>query len=279
MSTTKKVILVTGASAGMGKEFVKVLLADGHTVYGAARRVEHMRDIQQLGAKLLPLDITQEESIVQTVTTILQEQGRVDVLINSAGFGLNAAFEDVAMADARYQFEVNVFGLTRLTQLLLPAMRQQRAGKIINISSVAGRIPSPFAAWYHASKHALEAISDSLRLELKPFGIQVVVIEPGSVKSEWGDIALNNALTHSGQGPYKDMVQAYVDNVRSLDAHASEPAVIARLVQKAIAAPRPRQRYVGGFMAKPSLLLYKLLPARLFDAMLSSQIKPKQKNQ
>jgi short-subunit dehydrogenase len=278
MSTTKNVILVTGASAGMGKEFVKVLLADGHTVYGAARRVEHMSDIQQLGAKLLPLDVTQEESIVQAVNTVLTEQGRVDVLINSAGFGLNAAFEDVALADARYQFDVNVFGLARLTQLLLPAMRQQQSGKIINISSVAGRIPSPFAAWYHASKHALEALSDSLRLELKPFGIQVVVIQPGSVKSEWSGIALNNALTHSGQGPYKDMVQAYVDNLRSLDSHASEPAVIARLVKKAIAARRPRSRYVGGFMAKPSLLLYKLLPARLFDALLASQIKPKKKD-
>ncbi|MFD2719646.1 oxidoreductase [Hymenobacter monticola] len=275
MSTTRKVILVTGASAGIGKEFVKVLLADGHTVYGAARRVENMMDIQQLGAKVLPLDVTNDESMVQTVQTVLTEQGRIDVLINSAGFGLNAAFEDVSMADARYQFEVNVFGLARLSQLVLPAMRQQQAGKIINISSIAGRMPSPFAAWYHASKHAVEAISDSMRIELQPFGIQVVLIEPGSVKSEWGGIAIDNALKHSGNGPYQDMVRGYVATVRDMDARASEPAVIARLVKKAIDSRRPRIRYVGGFMAKPLLLIHKLLPARLFDALLASQIKPK----
>jgi len=275
MSMNKKVILITGSSSGMGKEFVKVLLNDGHTIYGAARRVSNMEDIRQMGAKILEMDVTDEDSMVNAVATIVKEQGRIDVLINSAGFGLNGALEDVPMKDARYQFEVNVFGLARLSQIVMPEMRKNRSGKIINISSVAGRTPSPFAAWYHASKYALEAISDSMRLELKPFGIDVVIIEPGSVKSEWGSIALDNAVKNSGKSVYKEMVQTYVNNIRGVDSKASEPIVIAKLVKKAIDAKKPRIRYVGGFMAKPILFIQKILPARMFDAMLSSQIKPK----
>lgn len=271
----KKVILVTGASSGMGKEFVKTLLTNGHIVYGGARRLEKMADIQQIGAKILDLDVTSEESMVCGVNTIIKNEGRIDILINSAGFGLQGALEDVPIDDAKYQFEVNVFGLMKLVQIVLPHMRRRRSGTIINISSAAGKVSSPIGGWYHASKHALETLSDSLRMEVKQFGINVVIIEPGSVKSEWGSIAMDNALKMSGQGIYSSMVKAYVDGIKAMDPKASDPGVITKLVEKAIKSKRPKARYVGGFMAKPIIFMHGLLPDRIFDAILLSQLKPK----
>lgn len=271
----KKVILVTGASSGMGKEFVKMLIANGHIVYGGARRLEKMDDIHQIGAKILNLDVTSEESMINGVNTIIKNEGKIDILINSAGFGLQGALEDVSIDDAKYQLEVNVFGLMKLVQMVLPHMRQQHSGTIINISSVAGKVSSPLGGWYHASKHALETLSDSLRMEVKQFGINVVVIEPGAVKSEWGNIAMDNVLKMSGQGAYSSMVKAYVDSIKNLTPKASDPNVITKLVQKAIKTKHPKTRYVGGFMAKPVIFLHSLLSDKLFDAMLLSQLKPK----
>jgi len=271
----KKVILVTGASSGMGKEFVKTLLSDGHIVYGAARRLEKMVDIEKIGAKILSLDVTNEESMIKGVGTIIKNEGRIDILINSAGFGLQGAMEDVPMDNARYQFEVNVFGLSRLVQLVLPHMREKRSGTIINISSVAGKVPSPMAGWYHASKHALEALSDSLRMEVRQFGINVIIIEPGSVKSEWGNIAMDSALRMSGKGVYQTMAKNYVDSVKAMDPKASDPEVITRLVQKAIRSKSPKTRYVGGFMARPLIYLHRILPDKAFDALMLSQLKSK----
>jgi short-subunit dehydrogenase len=271
----KKVIMVTGASSGMGKEFVKTLLADGHIVYGSARRVENMLDIEKEGAKILSLDITDEESTINGVKTVIENEGRIDILINSAGFGLQGAIEDVPMKDARYQFEVNVFGLSRLVQLVLPHMRERRSGMIINISSVAGKVPSPMAGWYHASKHALEALSDSLRMEVKQFGIKVVIIESGSVKSEWGSIAMDSASSMSGKGAYQTMAKKYVDSVKKLDPKASDPSVITKLVQKAIYSNRPKARYVGGFMARPLIYLHRFLTDKSFDSLMLSQLKSK----
>src|ERR1700748_2769420 len=202
----KKVILITGASAGIGKEFAKELLKDGHIVYGAARRVEKMEDLRQLGVKVLAMDITDEASMVKGVETILKTEGKIDVLINNAGFGSYGAIEDVPISDARYQLEVNVFGGARLIQLVLPSMRKQHWGRIINISSIGGKITTPLGGWYHASKFALEGLSDSLRNEVKQFGIDVVVIEPGGVKSEWAGIAAENLRKVSGSTAYKSLV-------------------------------------------------------------------------
>lgn len=221
MDNKKKVILVTGASSGMGKEFVKTLLNEGHIVYAAARRVDKMEDVKKAGAKILSLDVTKDDSMVNGIATVIKNEERIDVLINSAGFGLNGAIEDVSMADAKYQFEVNVFGMSRLIQLALPHMREKRSGKIINISSVAGKISSPMAGWYHASKHAVEALSDSLRTEVKQFGIDVVIIEPGAIKSEWGAIARDNTLKISGNGAYKEMAKSYVDNTEKIEPKGS----------------------------------------------------------
>ena len=269
----KKVVLITGASAGMGKEFAKELLKDGHVVYGAARRVEKMEDIRLSGVKVLAMDVTDETSMVKGIEEIIKAEGTIDVLINNAGFGSYGAVEDVPISDARYQLEVNVFGAARLTQLVLPYMRKQRWGRIINISSIGGKITTPFGGWYHASKFALEGLSDSLRNEVKPFGIDVVVIEPGGIKSEWAGISADNLLKNSKNSVYGPMIGKLVGSIKKTEEKNGEPKVIVDLVRKAIEAKEPKTRYHGGYMAGAALFMRKILPDRLFDKMLMSQLK------
>ncbi|AYL96920.1 oxidoreductase [Mucilaginibacter celer] len=270
----KKVILITGASAGIGKAFAEELLKDGHTVYGAARRVDKMDTIAKQGVKVLAMDVTDEAAMAQGIDTIIKAEGRIDVLINNAGFGLMGAIEDTPLSDARYQLEVNLFGVARLTQLVLPHMRKQRSGTIINISSIGGKFAMPLGGWYHASKFALEAMSDALRNEVKQFGINVVVIEPGGIQSEWGGIAVDNLLKVSGKGPYAPMANKFVKAfTQSIDAKLPGPTEIVKLVRKAIAAKKPKTRYHAGHMAGLALFMRWLLPDNAFDKMMSSQLK------
>ena len=269
----KNVVLVTGASAGMGKEFAIELLKDGHIVYGAARRVDKMEDIKKLGVKILEMDVTDEASMVKGVETIIKAEGRVDVLINNAGFGSYGAVEDVSIADARYQLEVNVFGAARLTQLVLPYMRKHKYGKIINISSIGGKAALPLGAWYHASKFALEALSDSLRNEIKQFGIDVVVIEPGGIKSEWGGIAMDNLVKKSSGGIYAALAKKFADAIAGTEEKGADPMVIVKLVREAINSKKPKTRYSGGYMAAMVLFLRKILSDRMLDNVMMSQIK------
>lgn len=269
----KKVILITGASAGMGKEMAKELLKDGYIIYGAARRLEKMDDIKKLGVNVLAMDVTDEDAMVAGIDTIIKAEGHIDVLINNAGFGSYGAIEDVSMTDARYQLEVNVIGAARLTQLVLPYMRKQRYGRIINISSIGGKVSMPLGGWYHASKFALEALSDALRNEVKRFGIDVVVIEPGGVRSDWSEIASNHMAKVSSNSAYSDFA-AQFDTVRKkAEVKNAEPIVIVNLVRKAIAAKNPKTRYHGGYMAGLVLFLRKMLPDRAMDKMLMSQLK------
>jgi short-subunit dehydrogenase len=188
----KKTALVTGASSGMGKAIARRLIQDGYQVYAAARSVEKMNDLAQLGARPLRMDISRDEDILAAVDTIVSQTGGVDVLVNNAGFGLYGPVEEIGIDEARYQFEVNVFGAARLTQLLLPAMRARRSGYIINITSIGGKIYTPLGAWYHATKHALEGWSDCLRLEVAEFGIKVVIVEPGLIETGFGDVVSGN---------------------------------------------------------------------------------------
>lgn len=268
-----KVVLITGASAGMGKETVKLLLKHGFTVYGAARRVENMKDIEILGARILKMDVTDEESMINGVKKIIASEGRIDILINNAGFGSYGAIEDVSLNDARYQMEVNIFGVARICQLVIPYMRDHHYGKILNISSIGGKFALPLGGWYHASKFALEGLSDSMRNELKPFGIDVIVIEPGGVKSEWAGVAMDNLIKTSGQNFYQSMAHKFVKLADVSEPKAAEPIVIAELMLKAIQAKKPKIRYTGGYMASPVLLLRKLLPDRIFDQIVMSQIR------
>lgn len=268
-----KVVLITGASAGMGKATALCLAQNGFTVYGAARRIERMNDLKKAGVKIIYMDVASDESIRQTVHDILQKEQKIDILINNAGYGLLGALEDVPMADARHQMEVNVVGLARLIQLVLPHMRQQQSGKIINISSTGGKISSPLGAWYHGSKFALEAISDSLRLEVKQFGIDVIIIEPGGIQSEWGDIATTHMRDLSSGGPYHTMAQKLLGFAAKVKAKNEDPAVIAKLIFKAINAKKPKARYHAGYLAGTILFLRKLLSDKHFDNLILCQLK------
>jgi NAD(P)-dependent dehydrogenase (short-subunit alcohol dehydrogenase family) len=263
---SKKVALVTGASAGMGKDFCMRLIREGYVVYGAARRTQLMADIAAQGGHVLAMDVTDEDSVVRGVAELLRAEGRIDVLVNNAGYGAYGAIEDVPLSEARRQFEVNIFGLARLTQLVLPQMRLQRSGHIVNISSVGGKIYSPLGGWYHATKHALEGLSDCLRFETRGFGIKVVVIEPGGVETEWSGIAANSAERYSGKSAYSGLAAAWSKLV--IQVKGAKPSVISDLLMKAVRSRNPKTRYVGGAASHLSLFLRFVLTDKLFDGAL-----------
>jgi NAD(P)-dependent dehydrogenase (short-subunit alcohol dehydrogenase family) len=273
-SSEKKVILITGASSGMGKEAALALIHEGHTVYGAARRVEKMQDLVDAGGHAVQLDVTDHDAVSGVVQRIVQESGRIDVLVNNAGYAIYGAVEDTTIEDARRQFEVNLFGVAALTKAVLPHMRGQRSGKIINITSMGGKIYTPLGAWYHATKHALEGWSDCLRLETKQFGIDVIVVEPGAIATEFGDVMVQPMLDRSGSGPYATMARATAKTTKaSYEGGDSSPAsVIADVISKAIAARKPKTRYVAGKYAKPMIWMRKWLGDRMFDRLLMSRV-------
>jgi short-subunit dehydrogenase len=195
-------------------------------------------------------------------------------LVNNAGYGSYGALEDVPISEARYQFEVNIFGLVRLTQLILPEMRSQHSGKIINISSMGGKFGEPHGSWYHATKFALEGLSDSLRMELKQFGIDVVVIQPGAIITEWNTIARENLMKVSGNTAYKELAKKHFNMLERADTKmGSHPMVIAKVIAKAIKSPKPRTRYVAGATAKPVLFMKSILSDKMFDKVFMSQVK------
>lgn len=275
-SSATKVALVTGASSGVGKATAKRLLQEGLVVYAAARRLDQMDDLRALGAISLKMDITAEEDVVAVVRQIQLGHGGIDVLVNNAGFGLYGSMEETTLEDARYQFEVNLFGMARLTQLTLPAMRKKGGGTIINISSIGGKIYTPLGSWYHATKHAVEGWSDCLRIELAPFGIHVVIIEPGTIATEWGKVMLDPMLKRSGQGPYQLLAQAMTTVIRCTygkEGSASPPSVVADAILEAVRARRPKTRYVMGQMAKPLMFIRKYFGDRIFDMTIMSQVK------
>jgi len=270
----KKVVLITGASSGIGKETAKLLVENGHLVYGAARRLDKMNDLKEAAIKLLEMDVTNDESMVKGIQKIIETEKRIDVLVNNAGYGSFGALEDVPLSEAKYQFEVNIFGLARLTQLVLPHMRKQQSGKIVNISSMGGKFGEPHGAWYHATKFAVEGLSDSLRMELKQFKIDVVIIEPGAIKSEWGGIAKENLLKVSGNTPYKNLAAKHAALIdETYKRVGSEPIVIAKTIAKAINSNNPKTRYTVGGGAKLLLFMRRILSDKLFDKIFLSQLK------
>lgn len=269
----KKTVLVTGASAGIGKQTAIYLAQNGYMVYGAARRMENMQDLKPFGIKPITLDITKEESVEACVDQILQEVGSIDILVNNAGFGLEGAIEDVPLKDARYQLEVNVFGAMHLTQLVLPRMREKKYGKIVNISSVGGKVALPLGGWYHASKFALEALSDSLRNEVREFGIDVIVVEPGATRSEWGTIATDSLLAVSGHTAYQGLATKAHTLFTQLSNNIQEPIEIAKLIRTGIEAAKPKTRYVAKELNSRLLLcLRALVSDRLLDQLIMRQL-------
>lgn len=266
-----KVVLITGASSGIGQKTAIELKTKGFIVYGAARRLEKMSDLKNIGINIISLDITDETSIKNCVDFILKKEGKIDILINNAGYGSFGAIEDVPIEEAKKQFEVNIFGLARITQLVLPSMRSNNYGKIVNIASMGGRIWTGFGGWYHATKFALEGLSASMRLEVKPFNIDVIIIEPGAIKTNWGNIASESLLKVSGEGPYKNQVQTKSKNfIKQYSSNlASEPKLIAKCIGKAVTKRHPKTRYLIGYGAKPLVYFQKIFGDRLFDKLIS----------
>jgi NAD(P)-dependent dehydrogenase (short-subunit alcohol dehydrogenase family) len=276
--SSKPVALITGASSGMGKDFALRLIREGYIVYGAARRVDRMHDIEAAGGAVLALDVTDDATMVAAVEQIMRERGRIDVLINNAGYGQYGALEDVKLDDARRQMEINLFGLARMIQLCLPHMRERRSGKIFNIASIGGKFATPLGGWYHASKFALEGYSDALRLETRTFGIDVVVIEPGGVKSEFGGIAAQEAERISGNGAYSWMV-GKMKKIQAGIHNEPPPSVITDLIVEALHARNPKTRYHAGLWAGPLLFLRGCLSDRMFDRVVMSAFRYKQRRQ
>ncbi len=274
MSTapTQKVALVTGASSGIGQATALRLHAIGYSVYGVARRTDRMQHLAKQGIKTLAMDVSDEESMTLGVKQILDQSGRIDVLVNNAGYGSYGAVEDVPLEEARRQFEVNVFGAARLVQLVLPGMRARRSGTIVNVTSMGGKVYTPLGAWYHATKFALEAFSDCLRLETAEFGIDVVIIEPGAIATEFNSIVADHLdeTAATGSGAYAKQAKSVADVSRSESTakRASSPEVIAKTVAKAATARRPKTRYAVGAGAKPLLFIHRWLPTRTYDALM-----------
>jgi NAD(P)-dependent dehydrogenase (short-subunit alcohol dehydrogenase family) len=261
------VAIVTGASSGIGEATARRLQDAGFVVYAGARRVDRMTELADRGVRVVALDVTDDDSMRSLVESILAEQGRIDVLVNNAGYGSYGAVEDVPMEEARRQLETNVLGLARMTQLVLPSMRRTRRGRIINISSIGGRMGEPLGAWYHASKFAVEGFSDSLRLELHDFGIEVVIIQPGAINTEWGGGALEGARKYSADTAYGAHVEAMDKMYARAHDIGVEPSVIADVIHQAATARRPKIRYAAPASAKVLMAWMRLAPDRIKDVV------------
>src|SRR5215475_4266918 len=277
---TSKAVLITGCSTGIGRATAEHLARRGWTVYATARRPESIQDLAATGCRILPLDVCDEASMHAAVTAVEQAEGAVGVLVNNAGYGQEGAFEATPMTEIRRQFETNVFGLVRLTQMVLPGMRHQRWGKIVNLSSMGGRLTLPGGAFYHATKHAVEALSDALRFEVRGFGVDVVVVEPGPIKPRFGDTAIGSIGSPAGDDPayaaFNAQVAAKIREAYEgpMGRLASGPEAVARVIEKAIARPRPATRYPVTAAARVLMGLRRWLPDRAFDAFLRTQFAP-----
>jgi len=265
---SQRVILITGCSSGIGRATALEAAARGHRVFASARNPETLWDLEGGGQiRPLALDVTDPASIRGAVSSVLTEAGRVDALVNNAGYGQYGAAEDVTAEEWRRQFDVNLFGAIEAARAVLPAMREKRSGTIVNVSSVAGKIAIPFAAPYCASKHALEALSDALRVEVAPFGIRVAVIEAGPIESRFGDRARAGvARMLASPGPYSAFYKS-AERAMDTDFQAGKlPAgAVARVIVEAIESDDPRTRYRITRMARVLILLRRLLPDRVFD--------------
>jgi len=274
---SQQVILITGASSGIGFDAARMLAEQGHKVYAAARRTELMEPLREYGVDILKMDVTDETSMREGVQRVIEAEGRIDTLINNAGYGYFGAVENVTMEEARRQLEVNVFGLARLCQFVLPMMRERGKGRIVNTASVAGKAVLYFGAWYNVSKFAVEAFSDALRMEMKPFGIDVVMIEPGGIRTDWGIIAAGHLAENSKGTPYET---AALRESETLDKGyrmnlLSKPAVVAKAICRAVNSRRPKARYRVGFAANTIVFFHGLLPARWWDALMRGFFKIK----
>jgi NAD(P)-dependent dehydrogenase (short-subunit alcohol dehydrogenase family) len=271
-----QVILVTGCSSGIGRATVELAASRGHKVFATARRPESIADLARPGSiDVLPLDVTDAASIARTVAAVQDRSGRLTALVNNAGYGQYGSVEDVSLSAWRAQYDVNVFGAVALIQAVLPSLRAGGAGTIVNVSSVAGKISIPFSAPYCSSKHALEAISDSLRVEVAPFGVRVVLVEPGPIETKFGDRARAEVTPLLRKpGPYQGF---YVEAERAMDTDFQRGALpagsVASVIVRAIEARKPKTRYSVTWMAKVGIPAKRLLPDRAMDRAMRGRLK------
>lgn len=266
----EKVILITGASSGIGFDAAQTLAQQGHCVFAAARRTELMEPLKAYGVHVIKMDVTDEKSMKDGVETLIQAMGHIDVLINNAGYGYFGAIENVPMEDARRQLEVNVFGLARLTQLVLPYMRQQKSGRIINTSSIAGKMVFYMGGWYNITKYSVEAFSDALRMEMRPYGIDVVMIEPGAIKTDWGIIAARHLKESSEGTAYEASGNQWAHNMDWFYKTnlLSSPSVITKAIVRAVNSRHPKARYCRGRFSIIGRIAHAIMPARWWDALM-----------
>jgi NADP-dependent 3-hydroxy acid dehydrogenase YdfG len=269
---TQKIALVTGASGGIGRAITELLAANGFYVFAAARRMDRLEALRSDSIEPLQLDVTDPGMINAAISRVMSSKGRIDVLVNNAGYGLYGTVEGVTADQVRHQFNVNVFGLGQMTQAVLPIMREQKAGTIVNIASVVGKVSLPCAGWYCASKHAVEALSDALRLEVRQFGIKVVVIEPGAIKTEFDDVALDTLEKSGDPEAYAPLKTGLRKLIEQTYRKAPGPAVIARTVLRAATSANPRPRYAVPLDSKMFMWLRRIFGDRMLDWMIKSQL-------
>jgi NADP-dependent 3-hydroxy acid dehydrogenase YdfG len=270
---TSTAVLITGCSTGIGRATAEHLVQLGHTVYATARRTESIEDLRERGCRTLALDVTDEESMRAAVAAVEEAEGAVGALVNNAGYSQSGAVESVSLDSVRAQFETNVFGLLRMCQLVLPGMRRRGSGRIVNVSSMGGRLTFPGGGVYHATKHAVEAVSDAMRFEVRGFGVHVSIIEPGLIKTRFAETAVEKIA--EDDGPYA----AFNSAVAASTAGAYEgpfgrlgggPDTVAKAIERAITARRPRTRYPVTLSARVFLAQHALLPDRAWDAVVST---------
>ena len=277
MARPAQAVRVTGCSTGSGRATAAPLASKGHTVYATARRPDSIADLKERGCRTLALDVTDEQSMSAAVRAVEEAEGAVGALVNNAGYSLSGALESVRMEDVRAQFETNVFGLLRMCQLVLPGMRRQGAGRIVNVSSMGGKLTFPGGGVYHATKHAVEALSDALRFEVQGFGVEVVVIEPGLIKTGFADAAVGamEKGTESDGGPYEKFNRAVAKTTTAayegpLAKLGGGPDDVARVIEKALSVRRPKTRYPVTPSARLILAQRRLVSDRMWDRIVAT---------
>ena len=262
----QKVVLITGTAYGIGKSTAELLIDKGHIVYGGDILVEENLYLNDIGGTALEMDVTNQEHIDKAINQIISEKGRVDVLVNNAGLGVYGAIEDVSMEDIYYQYDVNLFGLARVTKAVLPYMREKESGLIINISSVLGETYGPLAGWYLSTKHALEGWSDALRVELKEFDIDVVVVQPGAINTNFSNVTKTYIDKYRENSAYQHLYgEPITDTGNDVLSNQSDPIVIAKVINKAMNARNPKTRYAAGAYSKIGIFLRKIMTDKMFD--------------
>ena len=279
MADVSKAVLITGCSTGIGRATAERMASGGFIVYATARKLEAVADLEAKGCRTLALDVTDDESMQAAVTAVEEAEGAVGVLVNNAGYSQSGAVESIEIDEILAQFETNVFGLVRMSQLVLPGMRAQGSGRIVNVGSMGGKLTFPGGGIYHATKYAVEAISDAMRFELSAFGVQVVLIQPGLIKTEFASAAVG-ALNRgtADDGPYGEFnQQVAATTVGGYEGPAAKlgggPDSVAKAIEKAVTASRPRARYPVTPSARLLMGQRALMPDRAWDAFVGTQFR------